>query len=576
MLKKVQRLTSPEHYRKFRTHVYQVLLDAVFHAFVYSMLFFALLDLVTDAVTFEKLRNYTLIMVVASVIRFLVLNKGYTGLQVEGAKIIADLRIRMGDKVRTLHMGYFNQNNIGELTNIMTNDLRDFEQLITHMIPGIAKHAILSVYLSVVMVSLYPRIGLIQVILLLSCIPLGYFAGKRVKAAGRKAKTIRAQMLSRIIEYAAGIEVFKSYHMLGGRFPKMRRSVDELKRESIRVELAGVPFIAPMQILIGLSLPVVLYLSYLEHAAGAIDAQRLVMLVVVSLALTTVGKGFSQLYVETRYYTLSIDKLLAVVDAQPMTYTIDDFQPAHHDIHFQGVTFAYGDDKEVLKNISFTARRHEMTALVGASGSGKSTVMNLIARFWDPGAGRITIGGTDIRQVAPDSLMGQISMVFQDVYLIRDTIYENIRMGNPRATEEDVYRAARLAHCHTFIQALPDGYNTVIHEGGSTLSGGEKQRVSIARALLKDAPIILLDEATASLDADNEHEIQQAIRALTSNKTVVVIAHRLHTIQDAEQIIVFDEGEILEKGSHEELMKQQGTYEHMYRSMIQAKEWVIA
>ncbi|SMP68708.1 ABC transporter ATP-binding protein [Anoxynatronum buryatiense] len=576
MLKKVQRLTSPESYRKYRSHVYQVLLDAIFHAFVYGMLFFALVDLVTGTVTFEKLRNYTVIMVTASVVRFMVLNKGYTGLQVEGAKIIADLRIRMGDTVRNLHMGYFNQNNIGELTNIMTNDLRDFEQLITHMIPGITKQAILSVYLALVMVYLNPRIGIIQVALLLACIPLGYYAGKRVKAAGRQAKTIRAQMLSRIIEYASGIEVFKSCHMLGDRFPKMRRSVDELKVESIRMELAGVPFIAPMQILIGLSLPVALYLAYLDFSAGGMDAQQLVMILVVSLALTTVSKGFSQLYVETRYYTLSVDKLLAVVDAEPMPFTTTVFQPRHHDIVFEGVNFAYREDQEVLKNISFTAKRNEMTALVGASGSGKSTVMNLIARFWDPREGRITIGGTDIRKVYPDSLMAQISMVFQDVYLIRDTIYENIRMGNPRATEEDVYRAARLAHCHTFIQALPDGYNTVIHEGGSTLSGGEKQRVSIARALLKDAPIILLDEATASLDADNEFEIQQAIRTLTSNKTVVVIAHRLHTIQDAEQIIVFDEGEILEKGSHDELMKQQGTYEHMYRSMVQAKEWVIA
>jgi ATP-binding cassette subfamily B protein len=244
----------------------------------------------------------------------------------------------------------------------------------------------------------------------------------------------------------------------------------------------------------------------------------------------------------------------------------------NHEIGFHDVSFAY-DDKTVLKNISFTARPGTMTALVGQSGSGKTTIANLIVRFWDVNEGAVTIGGTDIRQMTMDCLLGNISMVFQRVYLFHDTIKNNIRFGKPDATDEEIMAAARAARCHDFISALPQGYDTLVTEAGSSLSGGEKQRISIARAILKDAPIVLLDEATASIDPDNEKYIQAAIGALVNNKTLIVIAHRLSTIRHADQILVIDKGEIVERGRHDALLEKQGVYHRLWTRRMTARSW---
>lgn len=258
-----------------------------------------------------------------------------------------------------------------------------------------------------------------------------------------------------------------------------------------------------------------------------------------------------------------------------MSYRYEEANFRNYDIEFKNVSFKYEEGENTINNLSFKAEEGTMTALMGPSGSGKTTITSLIARFWDINSGAIKIGGKDIKDINPDSLLKHISMVFQDVYLLNDTIYNNIKLGNERATKDDVIKAAKIANCHEFIERLEDKYDTIVGEGGSTLSGGEKQRISIARAILKDAPIVLLDEATASLDADNELEIRKAIKKLTLNKTVIVIAHRLNTIKDADQIIVLNEGYIEEKGSHIELIKNKKRYYNMYVEMERAKNWAI-
>ncbi len=258
-----------------------------------------------------------------------------------------------------------------------------------------------------------------------------------------------------------------------------------------------------------------------------------------------------------------------------MSYNYEEVDFKNYDIEFENVSFEYEEGENTIDNLSFKAKEGTMTALVGPSGSGKTTVTSLIARFWDINNGSIKIGRQDIKYIKPDSLLKHISMVFQDVYLLNDTIYNNIKLGNEKATKEDVIKAAKIANCHEFIEKLEDKYDTIVGEGGSTLSGGEKQRISIARAILKDAPIVLLDEATASLDADNELEIRKAIKKLTLNKTVIVIAHRLNTIKDADQIIVLNEGHIEEKGSHKELINNKKRYYNMYNEMERAKNWAI-
>lgn len=575
MFKNIKRLIGEEDYKIFLKSNAILTFDAVCHAFIYSVLFFILLDLVKKEVAVNKLVKYTLSMLIMIFIRYRVLNKGFYMAQAGGATVIAHLRIKMGDYIKRLNMGYFSKNNIGELTNILSNDLNDFEMLITHQSADLIKYFILMIYLAFCLIFFDPFLGGIQAATLLIILPVSYLCSKNVKRVGLRSKRVRAKMLSRIMEYAKGIEVFKSYQMTGEKFEKLSETLDQVKRESIHVELSGIPYIIPMNLFSLITFPLILSLGVNRYFENEISLEKLTMFIIISLAFTNVEMAFSSCFVISRYSTLSIDKLLSVLDTPEIPYKDEDHSFENYDIRFDKVNFSYLKGKSVLNDVSFVAKENEITALVGKSGSGKSTVMNLIARFFDIDSGSITIGNYDIQNIYPDSLLKQMSIVFQDVYLIQDTIFENIRIGKPDASREEVLRAAKSAHCHEFVEKLEQGYDTPVHEGGTTLSGGEKQRISIARAFLKDAPIILLDEATASLDVDNEYMIQESIRELTKRKTVLVIAHRLNTIMDAHQILVFDEGSIIEGGSHKELMKQDGTYANMFRSMSKAKEWSI-
>ncbi|WP_022819048.1 ABC transporter ATP-binding protein [Fusobacterium russii] len=572
MFKNIKRLIGDKDYSTFMKAVKILMLDAICHAFVYSTLFLMLTDLINQTVSYKKISIYSLLIIIMIYVRYKVLRKGNFIAFANGAEIIANLRIKMGDHIKKLNMGYFSKNNVGELTNILSNDLNDFEMLITHHMPELVKHFILMLYLSIYLIFFDTYLGGIQSGTLFIIFPISYFCSKKIKEVGKRAKKVRAKMLARIMEYSAGIEVFKTYNMTGERFNKLEKALNDVKKESINVELSGVPYILPMHIFSLVMYPVVLYIASQRYFNGAMSIQSLIMFVVISLAFTSVELNFSTVFVISRYFMLSVDKLLSVLDTEEISYKVDDYKFSNYNIEFKDVYFSYIKDKEVLKNINFTAKEGEMTALIGKSGSGKTTVLNLIARFFDVDSGEIKIGDYNIKNIYPDSLLKNISMVFQDVYLIQDTIYENIKIGKIDATEEEIIEAAKMANCHEFIEKLEDGYNTYVHEGGTTLSGGEKQRISIARAFLKNAPIILLDEATASLDVDNEHIIQKSIRNLIKGKTVIVIAHRLNTIKDAAQIIVFDKGEIVEKGKHEELILLNGEYKKMYTTMLEVKE----
>ncbi|SHH77573.1 ABC transporter ATP-binding protein [Sporanaerobacter acetigenes] len=575
MFKRIKLLIDAESYKEIKKASFLLIADGIFHGFNYGMLFFTLLNLVNGTLTSNKVLKYTIIMIAASLIRYFLLNKGYTKVQISGSKAIKNLRIRMGDYIRDINMGFFNKNNIGELTNIMTNDLRDFEQWITHMIPTSSKLLVLLIYLTITIIAIQPKLGLIQIGIIAVCLPLIGFCSDAIKKTGYMSKKVRARMLSRVIEYVKGMECFKSFNLVGESFKNLKNSLLDLKKESIRLELNAAKYVMPMTIIINISFPIVMAIGVNDFIRGSIDAENLMMFVIMSLALTNIMRGFIKIYAESRYFSLSCDKLLSIIETPQISHDLEKYNFKNYDIEFKNVDFEYIEGKQVLKNISFLAKENQRTALVGESGSGKSTVLNLITRFWDAGSGEITIGGLDVKKLYVDELLRHISMVFQDVYLLQDTIYENIRMGNENVSKEDVVNAAKLANCHDFIMKLPEGYDTVIQEGGESLSGGEKQRISIARAILKDAPIVLLDEATASLDADNEYEIQNAIKKITKDKTVLVIAHRLNTIKDSDQILVFEDGNIIEGGSHDELIVKGGKYSGMYKSMCEAKEWQI-
>jgi len=570
MLNDIKTLSGKE-FKRLKKPVFLLVIDSLFYMMNYMMFYFTIVDLIMETFTLNKIIVYTAIMIVANTVRYLFNRVGYTGIQSQGARIIQDLRLRMGDHLRNLNLGYFNKHNIGNVINIITNDLQDFEHVLTHSTSELIKLGILSVYLLLVTFAISPILGILQILIAAAGAIFIVLGMKKSSKIALKKKHTMDDVVSRMVEYISGMELFKSYNLAGEKFKRLKDSFNDLKKESINTEIALAPYILIFQLTVDISFALLLLASTQLFISGSINKIMFFSYIIIGLSLSNILKAFSGQYVFFQYMKLATDKLINVYNEKEISYEFEVMPFKNYDIKFENVSFSYEKDKTVLKNISFEAKQGTSTALVGSSGSGKTTVTNLIARFWDCQSGIISIDGTDITKIYPEELLTNISMIFQDVYLVNDTIENNIKLGKPDATHEEVVKAAKDASCHEFITELENSYDTVVGEGGSTLSGGEKQRISIARALLKDTPIILLDEATASLDADNEHEIRKSLDKLIKNKTVITIAHKLNTIKNYDQIIVMSDGIIEEKGTHEELMKNRKRYYEMYTEMKKAQ-----
>ena len=570
MLNDIKTLSGKE-FKRLKKPVFLLVIDSLFYMINYMMFYFTIVDLITETFTLNKIIVYTVIMIVANTVRYLFNRVGYTGIQSQGARIIQDLRLRMGDHLRNLNLGYFNRHNIGNVINIITNDLQDFEHVLTHSTSELIKLGILSVYLLLVTFAISPILGILQILIAAAGAIFIVLGMKKSSKIALKKKHTMDDVVSRMIEYISGMELFKSYNLAGEKFKRLKNSFNDLKKESINTEIALAPYILIFQLTVDISFALLLLVSTQLFISGSINKIMFFSYIIIGLSLSNILKVFSGQYVFFQYMKLATDKLINVYNEKEISYEFEVMPFKNYDIKFENVNFSYEKDKPILKNISFEAKQGTSTALVGSSGSGKTTVTNLIARFWDCQSGIISIDGTDITKIYPEELLTNISMIFQDVYLVNDTVENNIKLGKPDATHEEVVKAAKDASCHEFITELENSYDTVVGEGGSTLSGGEKQRISIARALLKDTPIILLDEATASLDADNEHEIRKSLNKLIKNKTVITIAHKLNTIKNYDQIIVMSDGIIEEKGTHEELMKNKKRYYEMYTEMKKAQ-----
>ena len=570
MLNDIKTLSGKE-FKRLKKPVFLLVIDSLFYMMNYMMFYFTIVDLITETFTLNKIIVYTVIMIVANTVRYLFNRVGYTGIQSQGARIIQDLRLRMGDHLRNLNLGYFNKHNIGNVINIITNDLQDFEHVLTHSTSELIKLGILSVYLLLVTFAISPILGILQILIAAAGAIFIVLGMKKSSKIALKKKHTMDDVVSRMVEYISGMELFKSYNLAGEKFKRLKDSFNDLKKESINTEIALAPYVLIFQLIVDISFALLLLVSTQLFINGSINKIMFFSYIIIGLSLSNILKAFSGQYVFFQYMKLATDKLINVYNEKEISYEFEVMPFKNYDIKFENVNFSYEKDKPILKNISFEAKQGTSTALVGSSGSGKTTVTNLIARFWDCQSGIISIDGTDITKIYPEELLTNISMIFQDVYLVNDTVENNIKLGKPDATHEEVVKAAKDASCHEFITELENSYDTVVGEGGSTLSGGEKQRISIARALLKDTPIILLDEATASLDADNEHEIRKSLDKLIKNKTVITIAHKLNTIKNYDQIIVMSDGIIEEKGTHEELMKNKKRYYEMYTEMKKAQ-----
>ena len=494
-----------------------------------------------------------------------------------GYLMFADKRMELGSHLRKLPMGYFTSGNIGKISSVLSTDMVFIEEVAMSTLGNMMGYLLSSLILLVFMFYLNVQLGLIAaaVTVLAWLVSKGMNKVSLREAAGRQEQSER--LTDAVLSFVEGIGVIKSYNLLG---EKSEELTDNFQRSRNTFEQKMTPWTMSLNILYGIGIAAIFGLSIVLEQRGALP---LAYVLGVLLFVFDLFGPLKALYGEASRLTVmnaALDRIEAVLNEPELPDTGKQHlpaqaQPGQPEVQFNDVVFAY-QDKEVLHHISFAMKKDSMTALVGPSGSGKSTIANLLARLWDVKSGSIIIRGMDIRNVPLAELMEQISMVFQRVYLFQDTIYNNISIGKPDATEEEVYAAAKKARCYDFIMALPDGFQTVVGEGGATLSGGEKQRISIARCILKDAPIIILDEATASVDTDNESYIQEAISELVKGKTLLVIAHRLNTIQNADQILVIDNGQIAQQGTHEELLKQPGIYQEFVNIRKNAAGWSLA
>lgn len=481
-----------------------------------------------------------------------------------GYMIFADQRIALADHLRRLPMGYFTAGNIGKISSVLSSDMVFVEEVAMSTIANMMSYLLSAGVLMVFMFWLDWRLGLIALAVTL----LANVVARRMNAVSLKEAAARQEQGERltdaVLSFVEGIGVIKSYNLLGAQSAALTENFARSRDVNASFERRMTPWTTGLSILYGAGIAAIFGLAVYLEQTGALS---LAYLLGVLLFVFDLFGPLKALYGEATRLTVMNAALDRTCDVLVET-ELPDTGTAHlpetttgDEIVFEDVSFSYDGKNDVLHDISFAMPPRTMTALVGPSGGGKSTIANLLARFWDVGTGCVKIRGVDIRDVPLAELMDQISMVFQRVYLFQDTIYNNIAMGRPDASEKEIIQAAKKARCYDFVTALPDGFQTIVGEGGATLSGGERQRIAIARCILKDAPIVILDEATASVDVDNERYIQEAISELVRGKTLLVIAHRLHTIRDADQILVVAGGRIAQCGDHASLSDQPGIYQ---------------
>ncbi len=483
-------------------------------------------------------------------------------------------RTSLAEHIRKLPMSIFNSKDISELTTNMMGDVATTEHVLSHVYPQLFANAI-TITVICAMFSFFDWRMALAIFL---SVPAAFFiilASRRLqRSLGKKHSDAKLSASEQVQEYIEGLKVIKACNMDGERFGALEKALRTMRNLAIRFEFGTGVFITGAQVVLQAGVGITVFVGITLLVGGRIELVPLMMCLLVVTRIYGPIQTELTLLPELLYHQIAIKRMRALMDILPMEGS--ETPIGKFDIEFENVSFHYNKDgEETIKDLSISIPTGGITALVGPSGSGKSTISRLIARFWDVDKGRITIGGVPVAVLDPEHLMGYMSFVFQDVVLFNDTIYNNIRIGNLEATQEQVIAAARAARCDEFVNKLPDGYDTLLGENGSTLSGGERQRLSIARALLKDAPIVLLDEATASLDPESEAYIQQAIGALIENKTVIVIAHRLRTIVNADKIIVMNEGSMAEQGTHLELMDKKGLYHKLYTIQQESLGWSI-
>ena len=490
-------------------------------------------------------------------------------------RMCGDKRIHIGERMKYMPMGYFNSQSLGALTAAATTTMEEIEGMSFAVIARTVVGIIRTLVFTVAILCLDWRVGI--VFLLGVLLFLWVNAGLLKKSRQLSPERIHAQtaLVDAALEYIQGMSVVRAFRGSRAAEKTMNEAIGQTEQKNFKLERKRIPYNVLEQIVLRVAAVVAILLSIWLFLQGSMSLFTCLMMTISAFLVYSELESAGEMFFMLPMIDASISQVDAIDQAPRMDEGGSVRTPQNRDITFDHVDFSYGERK-IIQDVSFTVPEGTTTAIVGPSGSGKTTLTSLMARFWDVDSGSVKLGGIDVKDYALDSLMSNFSMVFQTVYLFNDSIENNIKFGKPDATHDEVVAAARAARCHDFISALPEGYDTVIGEGGATLSGGERQRLSIARAMLKDAPVVILDEATANVDPENEADLQEAIEALTGGKTIIMIAHRLKTVRRADQILVLEHGRIAQRGTHEKLMQEPGIYADFIRTRQKAVNWKIS
>ncbi|MCI6274107.1 MAG: ABC transporter ATP-binding protein/permease [Coriobacteriaceae bacterium] len=571
VFKKIWNFSAKER-GNIRGSIISGFLHALFNAVQFGAIYYMLLAIFKGTVSYRSVWISFLILLVA--LCGMILTQKVTQMKQTHAGYFAAAHNRMeiGEKIKRVPMGFFSDYSLGRLTSIATSSLSLAEQWVPMLLVLVLGGTLNTLVFVLCTIAFNVRIGLIAAAgVLVFFIVTSCMERKSVANAKRVSET-QADLTKNVLSTVQGMQVIKSYDLGGENNRQLKESIATYSDLLLNMETGMIPFTVLQRIVMGVTTIAMVFASIQLHLSGGLPIVDAILLIMASFVIFEGLIGAGSNMAVLRATENVIDSLDFVKEIPDMAEGSVKEPMRQHDIEFKHVSFAY-DERKILDDVSCLIRENSLTAIVGPSGSGKTTFCNLIARFWDVSSGEIAIGGKDIKDYRIERLMGSISMVFQNVYLFADTVENNIKFGTPEASEEDVIAAAKKAQCHDFIMALPDGYQTVIGEGGSSLSGGEKQRISIARAMLKNAPLIIFDEATANVDPENEDKLQKAIESLTQDKTVIMIAHRLKTIRNADQILVLHDGRIEQRGNHEELMRSGGLYRDLVEARATAESW---
>lgn len=550
-------------------------INALFHMFEVGAVYFVILAMTSGSARGKQTAWIALLFMVVSIVGNGVTTSISKMQQTHaGYFMAANERIKIGNLLKGVPMGYFNENSLGEVTGVCTTVLGNVELLVPMVLVNIMGGLIGTLVFTLMILLFDWRMGLIVTAGIVLYFLFVSSMEKKSIAISPNAQKSQTALIAAVLEYVQGMSVIKSFNLSGKGDQKLQDALEFNRKSNLDIEQLMTPYSICQDLVLQIAGIGIMLAAVVFWINGTMSAANALMSIVMSFLIFSQIKLFGMGISMLRLASASIDRTLQTEEMEQMEEGGKVWKPQSHEITFEKVRFSY-EKKEILHGISVTLPDRSTTAVIGPSGSGKTTLVNLIARFWDVDSGSVRIGGRDVKEYTLEALMDQISMVFQNVYLFADTIENNIKFGKPDATHEEVAAAAKKACCDDFIEALPEGYQTVIGEGGATLSGGEKQRISIARAMLKDAPIVILDEATANVDPENEDRLQKAIEELTRNKTIIMIAHRLKTVRNADQILVIDNGNIVQQGTHEQLIGQDGIYADFVVGRKEAIGWKL-